>query len=123
MKIHFDMHKSTMGALALTLAVALASCGESGEAAADSIAAGEAAQANVEAAIMEGRTAARSFLAADPADTMAMQGKLLEARSIQSKYVTAGRKEVAEAFDTAFIHTLRAVRPGLAERIEAVYGK
>ena len=70
---------------------------------------------------MQGRTAARSFLDADPSDTLALQDKLLEARAIQSKYVTAGQHDHAEAFDTAFIHTLRAAKPEVARAIEALH--
>ncbi|MBD5231412.1 MAG: hypothetical protein HDS66_04560 [Bacteroidales bacterium] len=82
---------------------------------------GEAESADIETAIMQGRTAARSFLDADPSDTLALQDKLLEARAIQSKYVTAGQHDHAEAFDTAFIHTLRAAKPEVARAIEALH--
>lgn len=81
---------------------------------------GEAESANIEAAIMEGRTAARSFISADPADTFALQKKLVEARAIQSKYIQAKHPEHAEAFDSAFIGTLRAVNPDVARSIEAI---
>lgn len=70
-------------------------------------------------AVNSGRTAARALINVSPTDTFGMQSKLLEARSIQSRYVSAGKKAQAEVFDTAFIHTLRAVRPDLAQEIEA----
>lgn len=70
-------------------------------------------------AINAGRVAARAVLSVeDLKDTFALQNKLLEARAVQSKYVSEGRKAEAEIFDTAFIHTLRAARPELARAIE-----
>lgn len=114
------MRKTLFSSCTTLLLVLLASC-SSGEKAIDSIEAGEDARSYVEAAMLEGRTAARSFLQQDVTDTMAMQQKLLEARTIQSRYI--GKKEAAEAFDTAFIHTLRATRPELADSIENYYSR
>lgn len=54
----------------------------------------------------------------DEKDTFAIQDKLLEARSIQSHYVLAGRKAEAELYDSAFLQTIRASRPELARDIE-----
>lgn len=69
-------------------------------------------------AVNKGRLAARALINVAADDTLGMQSKLLEARAIQSSYLTAGRKAQAEVFDTAFIHTLRAVRPDIAREIE-----
>ncbi len=110
-------------ALTCVIALSLCSCGSSSgetDSATAVIEQGEGEAADIEAAIMQGRTAAREFIDADPADTLALQAKLLDARAIQSRYVTAGKREHAEAFDTAFIHTLRAVRPEVARSIESL---
>ena len=95
------------------------SCG--GNKGAESMEKGESSMAVVEAAMMEGRNAARVFLSQDPTDTMAMEQKLLNARAIQSRYVNDNNHDAAMAFDTAFIHTLRAARPELAQQIETAY--
>lgn len=102
----------------LLAASLLASCsGKSSQEGADT-AQNEAA--DIEAAVMQGRTAARAFLDADTTDTLAIQSRLLEARAIQSRYITAGKTDYAEAFDTAFIHTLRAANPAVARAVERV---
>lgn len=69
-------------------------------------------------AVNKGRLAARALINVAADDTLGMQSKLLEARAIQSGYITSGRKAQAEVFDTAFIHTLRAVRPDIAREVE-----
>lgn len=117
------MRKYLPAAVAAFFISALAACGGSADKAVEETENGEAARASVEAAMMEGRTAARAFLSQDVADTMAMQQKLLDARAMQSKYITSGHKEAAQAFDTAFVHTLRAARPELASAIEESYSK
>lgn len=71
-------------------------------------------------AVNKGRMAARALINVKDDDTLGMQSKLLEARAIQSGYITAGNKAQAEVFDTAFIHTLRAVRPDIAREVEQV---
>ncbi len=78
----------------------------------------EAVTAQIEAAQMEGREAAREFVNAEWPDTMALQKKLLEVRSRQSKYVEKKQPEAAAAFDTAFVHTLRTVRPDIARELD-----
>lgn len=99
----------------LSTLLALASCSPAADKETEQ---GEAAAAGVEAAIMQGRTAARAFINMDPADTMAIQAKLLEARAAQSKYIIAGKRDHAEAFDTAFLRTLKAVSPDVANAVE-----
>ncbi len=79
----------------------------------------EAATAEIEAAQMEGRNAAKLFLSRDMTDTMQMQHSLLEAKAKQSKYVIDKKPECAAAFDSAFISTLRSVRPDLADQLSA----
>lgn len=78
----------------------------------------EKAPTDIETAVNDGRIAARALINIDPTDTLAVQTALIDARSRQSEYVTAGKKDAAEAFDTAFIHTLRAVSPKVATEIE-----
>lgn len=79
--------------------------------------AGETAAALEEARI-DGREAARIFVNRPWKDTVELQCQLLEARAKQSKYVTAGRKQSAAVFDSAFVSTLRTVRPEMARELE-----
>lgn len=74
--------------------------------------------AEMEAAQMEGRRAARDFINATWSDTLELQNKLLKARSMQSKYTIDKREECAAAFDSGFIRTLRAVRPDVARLLD-----
>lgn len=96
-------------AAAALMAVAVASCGRTEQA--------EAVEAEVEAAQMEGRNAAREFVNTQWKDTMELQRRLLEVRSRQSKYVEAKQPAAAEAFDSTFVSTLRTVRPDIARYI------
>lgn len=79
---------------------------------------GEEAAADIEAAQIDGREAARKFLNRPWKDTTELHGQLLEARSQQSKYTKAGRKQSATAFDSAFVSTLKTVRPDIARELE-----
>ena len=78
----------------------------------------EAVEAAVEAAQMEGRTATREFVNAQWKDTMELQKRLLEVRAKQSKYVENKVPEAAAAFDTAFVNTLKTVRPDVARHLD-----
>lgn len=78
----------------------------------------EEATADITAAQMEGRRAAGKLLAPDWKDTMELQNALLEVKATQSKYVMEGKTKSAEAFDSAFISTLRTVNPDLAKKIK-----
>ena len=73
--------------------------------------------AETEAAIIDGREAARIFVQRNWKDTE-LQGLLLEARSRQSKYRMAGKEQSALAFDSAFVSTLRTVRPDVARELD-----
>lgn len=64
-------------------------------------------------AVADGRNAARVFVNREWNDTMELQKQLLEAKARQSRYLIDNRPESAEAFDTAFISTIRTVRPDL----------
>ena len=79
---------------------------------------GEEAAADIEAAQIEGRETARKFLNRPWKDTTELQSQLLEARAVQSKYTVKGRKQSAAAFDSAFVSTLKTVRPDVARELE-----
>lgn len=74
--------------------------------------------AEIEAAQMEGRNAAKGFVNKQWPDTMHLQQQLLEARAAQSRYVLAKKPRCAAAFDSTFVHTLRSVRPDIAAQIK-----
>lgn len=74
--------------------------------------------ADIEAAAMEGREAARIFLNRQWRDTIELQRQLLEARAKQSKFSGAGKQQSAAAFDSAFVSTLRTVNPSVAHELE-----
>lgn len=74
--------------------------------------------ADIEAAAMEGREAARIFLNRPWRDTIELQRQLLEARAKQSKYSGAGKQQSAAAFDSAFVSTLKTVNPSVARELE-----
>lgn len=83
----------------------------------------EAVTAEIEAAQMEGRTAAREFVNAQWKDTMELQRRLLEVRVRQSKYVENKMPEAAAAFDSAFVGTLKTVRPDIARHLDNRSGR
>lgn len=71
----------------------------------------------VEAAMMMGRDEARNLIKREWKDTMELQNYILEVRAKQSELVLRGRVRSAEAFDSAFISTLRKENPELARLI------
>lgn len=79
----------------------------------------EESQAEIEAAMMQGRTSAREFVNKRWNDTIELMRNLLDAKSVQSQYLIQNKPRQAEAFDSGFIRTVRAVDPGLAATIEA----
>lgn len=98
-------------AMALLLLAGAASCGGGKQKSQESA-------AEIEAAQIEGREAARIFVNRPWRDTMELQSHLLEVRAQQSKYQVAGKPESAAAFDSAFVATLRTVRPEIARELE-----
>lgn len=74
--------------------------------------------ADIEAAQMEGRNAARPFLTTEATDTMRLHGMLLEVAAKRSEYLRQKKDAECAAFDSIFISTIRSVRPGLAQQIE-----
>lgn len=74
--------------------------------------------AEIEAAQMEGRNAAKEFVTRDWKDTLELNKKLLDVRARQSKYTIDKKTKCAAEFDSAFVSTLRTVNPELARDIE-----
>lgn len=70
-------------------------------------------------AAMQGRNAARTFLNRQWNDTIELMRNLLEVKAQKSRYELARHPHQAEAFDSAFIHTIRAVDPVMAASITA----
>lgn len=78
----------------------------------------EATVAEIEAAQMQGREAARPFLRAGELDSMQLHGMLLEVSTKRGEYTRQKRISERDAFDSTFISTVRTVRPGLADEIQ-----
>lgn len=78
----------------------------------------EAVVADVEAAQIEGRNAAREFVSREWTDTMELQKHLLDAKAQQSKYLINKNPEAAAAYDSAFVSTIRSVRPDIAAQLQ-----
>lgn len=79
----------------------------------------EAITAEITAAQIEGRRAGAQIATPEWKDTTKLQQALLEAKAKQSKYLIEGKPECAEAFDSAFVSTIRTINPNLAKKIEA----
>lgn len=79
---------------------------------------GEETQAEIEAAMMEGRSAARAFINKTWNDSIELQNHLLEARTRRIPYDTVDKPECRAAFDSAFVSTIRTVRPDIAKALE-----
>ena len=77
----------------------------------------EALTAEITAAQMEGRRAAGRILGPEWKDTARLQKVLIETKVKQSQYIINGRPECAEAFDSSFLSTIRAVNPDLARKL------
>lgn len=97
------------GALCLLL---LAGCGGKKESE------GEEKAADIEAAQIEGRETARVFVNTVWKDTMELQQRLLSARAKSSKYEMAGQPKAKAAFDSAFVSTIRTIRPEIARQLK-----
>ena len=93
--------------------LALASCSSSGS--------GESA-AEIEQATNAGREAARKFVNTVWTDTLALQTQLLEARANACRYDTASPRQKA-AYDSAFVSTIRTIRPEIARELEKASAK
>lgn len=74
--------------------------------------------AQVEAAQMQGRNAARRFVNREWRDTMELQGLLLEARAGRTQFMNDTFPEIAAAYDSTFVSTLKTVRPDIAVHLK-----
>lgn len=79
----------------------------------------ETLTAEISAAKMEGRNAARTIINREWKDTTGFNHTLEEAVEKRYTYLKHGRPECAEAFDSTFVHTVRAVRPDLRSLMES----
>ena len=78
----------------------------------------EGITAEITAAQMEGRRAAGRILGPEWKDTTKLKMALIDTKVQQSQYIINGKPECAEAFDSTFISTIRAVNPDLAKKIK-----
>lgn len=72
---------------------------------------------DMERAEIEGRNAAREFVGKNLPDTMSIQQALLDVKSRQSKYTLKNKSRESAAFDSAFVRTLKTVRPDIAREL------
>lgn len=78
----------------------------------------EGVTADITAAQMMGRNDAREFINREWADTATLVGRVNALRKARRDSLSAqGHPENAAAYDSAFISTVRAVRPPLARAI------
>lgn len=93
----------------------MTSCSSKGDGA---YAAEESAE-DIEAAHIAGREAARVFITTPwDGDSTALQQKLLEAKAGRAHWDTLQMKKCIEAYDSAFISTIRTVNPDVADAIK-----
>lgn len=78
----------------------------------------EEVTAEITAAQMEGRRAAGIILGPEWNDTVKLQKALLDIKAKQSQYLINGKPKSAEAFDSAFLSTIRTVNPALAKKLK-----
>lgn len=93
-------------------ALMLASCGGAKETEAT-----EETVAEIEAAQLAGRSAARRIVNQTFRDSMALHSAILEANSERSKYELEKKPKCEAAYDSAFISTIRVTRPDLADQL------
>ncbi|MBD5236527.1 MAG: hypothetical protein HDS62_03180 [Bacteroidales bacterium] len=113
-KSKYFLSSILMGLVVLTIPMSFSSCGSKGM---KSVEEGEETQAEIEAAMMEGRSAARAFINKKWDDTLQLQNNILEARSKRIPYDTVDKPRCRAAFDSAFISTIRTTRPDIANAI------
>lgn len=77
----------------------------------------EAVTAEITAAQMEGRNAARLIIIKNWKDTTGIHKAISHARLHRQKYDSVGNKAAAAMFDSTFNQTIRTVRPALAKKI------
>lgn len=77
----------------------------------------EAITADITAAQMEGRNAARDIIIYNWNDTTGISKAIAKARQPRLKYDTVGNHPASAMFDTTFNKTIRTVRPELARKL------
>lgn len=77
----------------------------------------EETTADIEAAQLAGRSDARRIINREFRDSMEFHGALLEANARRSEYEIADQPKCVAAYDSAFISTIRTVRPDLAKQL------
>lgn len=77
----------------------------------------EAVTAEITAAQMEGRNAARAIIADNWNDTIGIHRAIVRAKAPRLKYDSIGHSEASANFDSTFNNTIRTVRPDLAKKI------
>lgn len=70
----------------------------------------------IEDARIAGREAARTFISRDWRDSLELQSHMIEAGMIRAKYDSLPQQQAA--YDSAFISTVRTVRPEVAAQLE-----
>lgn len=83
----------------------------------------EGVVADIEAAQMEGRKAARKFIIGDWKDTADLRREKNAADILRDSIVSPRGQKAREAYDSTFISTIRAVRPALADSIAGLDAK
>lgn len=78
----------------------------------------EETEAEVEAAMMQGREAAKEFINKRWTDSIQLQNNLLEARTKRIQYDTVSKPRCRAAYDSAFVSTIRTVRPDIANALD-----
>lgn len=97
------MNKFCLLSAALILTLASAACGRTEKT--------EAVTADIEAAQMQGKEAARWLLHQEIADSAELSLRAEQARARKYELEKEGKKEEAAAFDSAFVKTVKAVDP------------
>lgn len=111
--------KQLIHAIIVVVAIVIYGCNKSGISdieKAEGVAAEELALQMADP-VIAGRNAARTLVSKEWKDTLQLQKAILEVKSKQSFYLQNGERSKAEKFDSAFIATLRTVRPDLAAQL------
>lgn len=99
--------------MAAALAIAVCSCGNKSTQETGEI----ETQAQIDSARNAGREAARKIIIKEWKDSMEFQNAVLEATAGRNRYDLARKQKCSEAFDSAFISTIRTTRPDLAREL------
>ncbi len=91
-------------------ALAGSSCGETEKT--------ESVTAEITAAQMQGRDAARRFIHQDRSSFSKLSERLDSVDSMKKRTVSGKHPQATAAFDSTFISTVRTIRPELAKEIE-----